>query len=199
MLGALEHLGASSVLDIGSGTGRVLSFLKTRRPDITVRGIEPVEELREVAYAKGISSDELTDGDALDLVFPAGRFDLVCAFGVLHHVRTPARAIGEMLRVARQGIFISDSNNFGQGPGWLRAAKQLTNAFGLWPLANFIKTHGRGYDVSAGDGVSYSYSVFTDLEKIRLRCRSVHLFNTSNSGVNPYRTASHVALLGLLP
>lgn len=197
MLAAIDFLGVKSVLDVGSGTGRVISRIKKARPDLVVRGVEPVEELRKVGHANGIGPDELVAGDALALGYRDGEFDLVCEFGVLHHIKTPARAVAEMLRVARKAVFISDSNNFGQGGTLGRTFKQLFNAVGLWPVVDLIKTHGRGYTISEGDGLAYSYSVFNNYAQIKLQCRSVHVINTVAGGVNPYRTASHVALLGI--
>jgi len=86
------------------------------------------------------------------LAFADGSFDLVCEFGVLHHIPRPELAISEMLRVAKKAIFISDSNNFGQGGKFSRFLKQAINALGLWPATNMIKTKGRGFTLSAGDG-----------------------------------------------
>lgn len=197
MLGATDYLGVRSILDIGSGTGRALAEIKRQRPDIRVTGIEPVRELREIGHGKGIGIDELIDGDALALDFRDGEFDLVCEFGVLHHIRTPARAVAEMLRVGHKAVFISDSNNFGQGGAVSRMVKQTVNALGLWPVMDYIKTRGKGYTISEGDGLGYSYSVFNNYEQIKTRCRSVHLLNTLPAGIDPYRTASHVALLGV--
>jgi len=197
MLSVIDFFRIRSILDIGSGTGRVISQIKKSRPDIIVKGIEPVKELREVAYNRGISPDELSDGDALALQFGDAEFDLVCEFGVLHHIRNPELVVKEMLRVAGKAIFISDSNNFGQGSFLVRSIKQLINMVGLWRLADLIKTRGRGYIISEGDGLAYSYSVFNNYRQISRRCKSIHIFNTNPAGVNPYRTASHVALLGI--
>jgi ubiquinone/menaquinone biosynthesis C-methylase UbiE len=193
----LNYLNIRSILDIGSGTGRVVSYMKKICPEVKVIGIEPVAALREIGYANGISKDELIDGDAISLDFAASQFDLVCEFGVLHHLREPSRAVSEMLRVADKAVFISDSNNFGQGSFASRFAKQCLNRARLWPFANFIKTKGQGYSVTDGDGISYSYSVFNDYKKIKKECRSVHLLNTKDGDVNPYSTASHIALLGI--
>ncbi len=194
----ITHHGFKSVLDVGSGTGRALAYLKARHPDVRFVGIEPVKELREVGYRAGLSVAELVDGDALALPYAAGEFDLVCEFAVLHHVRTPSRVVTEMLRVASRAVFISDCNNFGQGGRLTRALKQALDAAGLWPLANWIKTRGRGYSETEGDGLFYSYSVFNDLPSIRRACRKLHLLNTAGgpSG-NLYRTAPHVAVLGI--
>jgi hypothetical protein len=102
-----------------------------------------------------------------------------------------------MLRVASKAVFISDSNNFGQGGFLGRTVKQTLRSLRLWPLADFVKTRGKGYLISEGDGLAYSYSVFSNYEQISASCQSVHVLNTVPAGKNPYRSASHVALLGI--
>jgi len=193
---AIDYYGIHSILDIGAGTGRVARYLKDRYPHLKIASIEPVNELREIGYARGLSREELIEGDVLDIKFKEGEFDLVCEFGVLHHVKDPALAVKEMLRVSKIGIFVSDSNNFGQGSFWARSIKQLLNGLRLWGLADYIKTKGKGYSISKGDGLFYSYSVFNNYKQIRNQCH-IHIFNTNPAGINPYRTASHVALLAI--
>lgn len=193
----IDHLEAKSVLDLGSGTGRAIAFLKQKHPRLKVVGLEPVKELREVGYQNGISREELIDGSGLELPFGEGEFDIVCEFGVLHHVKTPDIMVKEMLRVAKKAIFISDANNFGQGSFMGRSVKQLLNLFGLWQLAYLAKTKGNGYTISEGDGLAYSYSVFNDYKQIKEKCSRVSLLNTTDGKINFYRTASHVALLGI--
>jgi SAM-dependent methyltransferase len=197
LLGSIEYLGIRSILDIGSGTGRAIQYLNHHRPDIRVVGVEPVKELREIAYSRGVSTSDLVDGDATALAYHSGEFDLVCEFGVLHHIRRPELAVGEMLRVAAKAIYISDSNNFGNGSATSRFIKQSIRRVGLWPVANFLNTKGKGYTFSQEDGVSYSYSVFNNYKQISHLCSRVHVVNTNGGRINPYRTASHVALLGI--
>lgn len=190
----IEYTGAQSVLDIGSGTGRALRFLAGRHPKLSLLGIEPVAELRERAYAQGVSRDCLVAGDALRLAGDANSFDIVCEFGALHHIRDHQRAAGEMARVAALGVFLSDGNNFGQGSFLSRSLKQMLHATGLWPIANFIKSRGKGYEYSEGDGVYYSYSIFSSLPLVRAKFPIIHQLNTSPAGANLYRTASTVAV-----
>jgi len=197
MIAAIPRLGIRSVLDIGSGTGRALRQLKASLPDVRIVGIEPSEALRLEGYRNGLTEEELVDGDAQALNYATGSFDLVCEFGSLHHMPRPSDAVAEMLRVAHRAVFISDANNFGQGGRLARIVKQGLNACGLWPLADFIKTRGKGYTISEGDGLAYSYSVFDDYRQIEKVCGSVHIVNTAGGRINPYRTASHVALLGI--
>jgi ubiquinone/menaquinone biosynthesis C-methylase UbiE len=193
----IEYHDIKSVLDVGSGTGRAIRFLKARHPDVRFVGIEPVEELRNIGYAAGLSPDELRDGDVNKLQETDGEFDLVCEFAVLHHVPKPALAVAEMLRVARKAIYISDANNFGQGGLAARSLKQTIKALGLWRLFDFLRTGGKGYHVSAGDGLFYSYSVYDNFPQIRSACKSVHQFNTVDAGVCLVRSSPHVAILGL--
>lgn len=197
MVSALRFHRIQSVLDVGAGTGRVALALKKECPEVRVLSVEPNAALREEGYRQGLSREEMRDGDATKLPFSDGQFDWVCEFGALHHIRQPDRAVAEMLRVAKRGIFISDSNNFGQGSPWARALKQTANAFGLWPLLDWIKTKGKGYTFTEGDGLAYSYSVFNNYAQIKNACRTVHVLNTMAAGINPYRTAPHVALLGV--
>jgi len=197
MISVIDYLEIRSILDVGCGTGRGLHKISREMPGISIVGVEPSAELREVGHAKGLLKTQLIDGDAMNLDFGDGSFDLVCEFGALHHIPLPSKAISEMLRVSRKAIFISDCNNFGQGSGFSRLLKQGINAFGLWPLADWIKTRGRRYIISEGDGLSYSYSIFNDYKQIKEKCECVHLLNTADAGPNLYRTSTHMARLGI--
>jgi ubiquinone/menaquinone biosynthesis C-methylase UbiE len=198
MTAMMDFLGIGSVLDVGSGTGFALLKLKEKMPHVRAVGVEPSPAQRSVGYCKGLSEAELVDGDAMRLAFADDSFDLVCEFGALHHIPRPELAISEMLRVARKAIFVCDTNNFGQGNKYLRLLKQAINSLGLWPAANLIKTKMRGYILSDGDGVMYSYSVFTNYKQISKRCTTVYLLNVAKGAPNLYRTSSHVALLGIV-
>lgn len=196
LAGLSEHFGARSVLDVGCGTGRALRYLKARQPQLQITGIEPSAELRAVGHAAGIGVDELVAGDATHLAFADNSFDIVCEFGVLHHLERPRLAVAEMLRVARIGIFISDDNHFAAGSLLGRRVKRGLNSLGLWKAAYRLRTGGKGYRISEGDGLSYPYSVFDDLAFVRAQCGAVQLANTADGGPDLYATAAHVALFG---
>ncbi|MCC0177654.1 class I SAM-dependent methyltransferase [Waterburya agarophytonicola K14] len=197
MLSTLDYLEVKSILDVGSGTGRTIKYIKKHRPAIEILGIEPVAELRDIAYTQGISKDELIPGDATNLSFQDNEFDLVCEFGVLHHIKKPEIAVSEMLRVAKKSIFISDNNHLAHGSPLIRLTKYFLHSLGLWKLAHLIKTKGRGFTISKGDGLSYPYTVFDNYEQIEQECQTTHLLSTKQSKINLYRTASHIALLGI--
>jgi ubiquinone/menaquinone biosynthesis C-methylase UbiE len=191
------HYNFKSILDVGSGTGRAVRYLSNKLPSVRVVGIEPVPALRAVGYNNGIPSSMLVDGDATKLNYPDSCFDLVCELGVLHHLPCPRKAVAEMLRVARRGVFISDSNRFGHGSILSRYTKLLLWKFCLWPFVNWIKTRGRGYNYGDGDGVAYSYSVFDDYAYISSCCRSVMVFNLDGAGRCALTGAPHVGILAL--
>ncbi len=197
MLSLIDMFEINSILDIGSGTGRQVKKLLDLKPGIKIIGIEPSKELRKIGYKKNINPKVLIDGNAMSLNFDDGEFDLVCEFAALHHLPFPEKAVSEMLRVSKKGIFISDCNNFGQGSFITRSAKQILNKLGLWKVFNLIKTQGKRYTFSAGDGLAYSYSVFSNYNLIKKNCKNVHLLNTRNAGHNLYKTSSEIALFGI--
>ena len=192
----IVHYRYTSILDVGSGTGRCLRYLKAMFPDLRIVGIEPSPELRKVGHDNGLSQEDLVDGDAMKLAFSNGSFDLVCEFGVLHHIKFPRQMIDEMLRVAKYSVFISDDNHFANGSFTNQITKRLLRRLSLWKLAYWLRTGGKGYGISEGDGLSYAYSVFDDYDYIRAYCRHVHLTNTQGNGADLFRTARNVALFG---
>ena len=193
MAAMIEQQGLKTVLDIGSGTGRALLYLKDRG-DLELLGIEPSADLREIGYQKGLTESQLVDGDALSLDFADNSFDLVCSFGVLHHIKDHRQAVAEMTRVARKAVFISDANNFGQGSALSRLAKQGIKAIGLWKLFDLVRTKGKGYHYSEGDGVFYSYSIFDDVPIVKSKFPDIMYMSTRPSGNNLYRTAQTIAM-----
>lgn len=184
--------GAKSLLDVGSGTGRVLSHFANR--SINVIDVEPSAHLRANGYTKGLHEGPLIDIDATRLAFSDSSFDIVCAFGVPHHVRDHTAAVREMTRVARISIFISDSNIFGHGSAPTRLLKQTLRATRLWRLFDWDRTSGKSWHFSEGDGLFYSYSLFDDDPILRDKFNHLRWMATRPSASNLYRSASSVAV-----
>lgn len=162
-------LNCSSLLDVGCGTGRAIKSFLATRPDLRIHGIEPVEAMVRNAIEKnGISSDLISVGDGNRLRFPDASFDIVCEFAILHHVKNPETVISEMTRVARKAIFLADSNRFGQGSRISRYTKLFLYKVGLWRAFDYVRTGGKGYMISDGDGLFYSYSVYDSYQQLSL-------------------------------
>jgi ubiquinone/menaquinone biosynthesis C-methylase UbiE len=155
----IEYHGIRSVLDVGSGTGRALRYLKSRHPGVRFVGIEPVEALRKVGHAAGLSSDELRDGDVNALQADDGEFDLVCEFAVLHHVPQPSQAVGEMLRVARKA-------------GWLVSLSKRSTHWGYGGLLITCVRAARAITFRQGTGFSIPIPSLTITTKFVRRARA---------------------------
>jgi ubiquinone/menaquinone biosynthesis C-methylase UbiE len=194
---ALNRIGAKRVLDVGSGTGRGIGYLLADG-GFDVHGIEPVPALIERAVENGIPRERLTQGSGERLPFDDGSFDAVLAIGVLHHVPDADAVIAEMQRVARRAIFISDANRFGRSGAALGLFKLLLAKTRVWPLAFRVRTLGKGYVVTEGDGVAYSYSVYDSVGRFRDWADELEIIATTPTRVGswfgPLLTASHVLL-----
>src|SRR3989442_350042 len=79
--GFIGFVGVKSILDVGAGTGRSLHYWKEHVPGCRVVGVEPSADLREMGYQKGISKNDLIEGDGGKLPFESGEIDLVTCFG----------------------------------------------------------------------------------------------------------------------
>jgi len=202
LFSVLRTLEVRSLLDVGSATGRGLPRLAEGLSNTLICGVEPVEALVRQGIASGANQGLpllLASGDALP--FADKSFDAVCEFAILHHVPDPARVIQEMLRVARDVVVISDANRFGQGSLPLRIIKLLLYKLKLWNVFDFLRTRGKGYQVSAGDGVFYSYSVYDNFRQIQHWAEKIYLFSNgealSSSWFHPLLTSGSVLLIAI--
>jgi SAM-dependent methyltransferase len=95
------------VLDVGCGFGlETLRLARLVAPDGAVSGIDLstdfIAEARRRATAAGLDVD-LVPGDAQQLPFPDGAFDVTRAERVLIYLDHPRRALAELARVTRPG------------------------------------------------------------------------------------------------
>jgi ubiquinone/menaquinone biosynthesis C-methylase UbiE len=164
ILAALKGRVVELLIDLGTGTGRMLELLKDHyRRGI---GIDASREMIAVARAKltaaNIAHAQVRLGDIADLDGTAGRADLIVIHQVLHYFDDPGRAIaqarralkpgGEMLIVdfapheleflraehAHRRLGLSDA----QMQGWARAA-----GLGVSELITFPPTNAGGLTV----------------------------------------------------
>ena len=163
----LKMLDARSVLDVGTATGFRIHDLRSVLPDAFLCGVEPVDALLGVARRNDVlTSGALIRGTGFALPFADKSFDVVCEFATLHHVDRPEMFVREMLRVARKAVLISDSNRFGQGSFLARLAKLAMFKTGAWPVFDWLRTRGKGYRITDGDGLCYSYSVYDSYDQL---------------------------------
>jgi SAM-dependent methyltransferase len=167
MASFVSTLGISSMLDLGCGTGRGEMYFAQRHPSLRVVGVEPVKALIDHAiHENGVSTGQMVQASGEALPFPDASFDGVCELGVLHHVREPAIVVREMMRVARKAVFLSDHNRFGATSLEMGLLKMALYRAGLWGLTYRLRTGGKGYSLTEGDGLAYSYSVYDSFDSL---------------------------------
>lgn len=202
VIAVLRSLEIQSILDVGSANGRGLPEFASALPGAFICGVEPVAALIQQGVAAGITSSvPLIQASGETLPFADDSFDVVSEFSVLHHVPNPSDVITEMLRVARRGVVIVDSNRFGQGSLPARLLKVLLYKCRLWRAFDFVRTRGKRYQFSEGDGLFYSYSVYDSYHLIaKWADRILVLPNGpvhSPSWFHPLLTAEGVILIAI--
>lgn len=94
-----------SMLDLGTGTGRILQLLAPRYRRAI--GIDASRDMLAVARSNldkdGILSASVRHGDILNLPLDAGDYDLVTIHQVLHFLEEPELALAEAARMLKPG------------------------------------------------------------------------------------------------
>lgn len=92
-----------SVLDVGSGNGRLARIIMDRRPDVKIHGLEvlkwPEQQIETSLY------------DGLAIPFERDAWDFCLACDVLHHSHAPEKLFAELVRVSKRGIVVKEHNS----------------------------------------------------------------------------------------
>lgn len=157
--------GDERALDVGTGAGTLALALAPLVREVV--GVDIVKELLERARANAPANVTFVEGDATNLPFESGSFDLVCTRRTLHHIAHPEPALAEMVRVTAPGgrVFVDDQiapvdplaaldlDRFEQArdPSHTRTLpdidfRQLFEANGLVLLQERFQTHRRELD-----------------------------------------------------
>src|SRR5947207_1076939 len=105
----IAEAGPRDLLDIGTGTGRVLEILAPRVANAL--GVDQSREMLAVARVNleraGLENGMVRLGDMYQLPLPDACFDAIVIHQVLHYAERPADAIAEAARVLRpEGVLI---------------------------------------------------------------------------------------------
>jgi ubiquinone/menaquinone biosynthesis C-methylase UbiE len=99
---------AEAVLDVGCGTGNLLTEVAKRWPRARLAGVEPAREmLAKAGRRPSLAGAELRQGVAEDLPFADGVFDATLSMLVLQEFPDRRAALGEMRRVTRPGGIVA--------------------------------------------------------------------------------------------
>ena len=96
----------ASVLDVGTGPGRLLVEIARARPDLRVTGLDLAPGMVEAARGNLTGFGERANavvGDVNDLPFQDDAFDLIVSTLSVHHWADPAGGGAQLARVLRPG------------------------------------------------------------------------------------------------
>jgi ubiquinone/menaquinone biosynthesis C-methylase UbiE len=105
---------SGTVLDVGTGSGRVVLRLAALNPALAIDAIDLSNSMltlaRTNAARKGITNVRFHVGDAKQLPYDDGAFDLVLCHQLLHQLPDPVIALREIRRVTKPdgGLLVRD-------------------------------------------------------------------------------------------
>ena len=106
----LDPGGQDRLLDVGTGSGRFAMALTKLVPEGSVAGIDPARDrlltARDTITIQGLGRFELIHGRAEALPFAPHVFDCACLMFSLHHFADPAKSLGEIRRVVKDGAHV---------------------------------------------------------------------------------------------
>jgi len=100
--------GDERAVDSGTGAGTLALALAPLVREVV--GVDVVPELLDRARKDAPANVTFVEGDATNLPFETGSFDLSCTRRTLHHIAHPDPAIAELARVTAPGgrVFVDD-------------------------------------------------------------------------------------------
>jgi ubiquinone/menaquinone biosynthesis C-methylase UbiE len=134
------------LLDVGCGPGSITRGLAERLAPGEVVGVdlsgETLAGARADAAARGLTNLRYEEASVYALPFPDASFDVAYAHQVFQHLREPAAALAEMLRVVRPGGLVG-----------VRDVDWATMAY--WPqdpwIDRFVEVHFRTWYRNGGE------------------------------------------------
>ncbi len=148
---------SGDVLDIGTGPAQIPIKLALRNPSFIIHGIDMSEAMLRKAAVDAVQWGVemrilLNYGDAKDLPYDPGLFDMVLCNSVLHRVADPIRLIREMARVCKDSgaLLLRD----------LRRPNRLLCRYHLW-------RHGASYEGKMRELFEASVRAAYTLEELR--------------------------------
>ena len=144
-IGFVERFASGKrVLEVGCGTGLLLERIAGFASE--AKGVDLSPGMLEHAAKRGL---DVVEGSATALPFESDRFDVVCSFKVLAHVRDIATALAEMMRVTRPG------------------GVMVLEFYNPWSLRGLVKKLGPAGHISEQTKESAVYTRFDTPSEVR--------------------------------
>jgi ubiquinone/menaquinone biosynthesis C-methylase UbiE len=129
-----------SLLDIGTGPGRLLLELHQLSPGMRLVGIDispsMVVKARQNMADAGLSEAiEIKEGNASQIPFGGDSFDIVVSTGSIHHWKDPLAGLNEVHRVLKPGAYALMYDLVSDTPKSI--LKEMAREFGRWRVSLF--------------------------------------------------------------
>jgi len=142
------------LLDVGCGTGPMISLLAKEYPDKHYVGVDLTPKMIEVAKAKNLANTEWIVGDAENLPIGDACYDIVINSQSYHHYPNPQAFMNEVMRVLRPGgLFVMrDNTTDNKALAWAvnHIELPLANVFGKGDVRMSTLDEVRTYCENAG-------------------------------------------------
>jgi SAM-dependent methyltransferase len=138
------------IADIGCGSGEITSRLAASYPGARLVGVDILES--SVAYARRRHAVlaprvRFEQGDAFELAFGDGEFDLVVCRHMTQSVPEPQRVLSELRRICRPGGWV---HVLSEDYAMIHAAAAAVDPDRLWHEGVIAFTHATGTDARVG-------------------------------------------------
>lgn len=110
VLKMLNNYSFQNLLDIGCGTGNLLSLIQEKYQNLQLSGIDISPNMLKIAHDKLGAKANLKVADSEDLPFEDESFDIITCVDSFHHYPHPEKVLEEIMRVLKSEgrIIIAD-------------------------------------------------------------------------------------------
>jgi len=140
MLAAAQLRGHERVLDLGCGAGHTAFAFAAKSREVVAYDLTPamLEQARAGAAERGLANLRFRQGDAAELGFEDGAFDVVTSRLSAHHYTRPRAVMAEVARVlAPGGVFLLSDTVAPEDP----ARDSFLNCFELLRDPSHVRDH----------------------------------------------------------
>ena len=132
----LNQFSFNNILDVGCGTGNLLSLISSKY-EVQIGGIDLSQDMLNIARNKLNKNADLRLGDSETLPFADSSFEMVICTDSFHHYPHPENVLLEIKRVLKPG------GNFILADPWLPTPfRQFTNIFMPFNKDGDVKIYG---------------------------------------------------------
>ncbi len=97
----IEVKSGQKLLDVGCGTGILLETLENNHTDIILAGVDPTQEMLDIAEKRLSKKVRLEQSYAEKLPFETETVDIIISCNMFHYVREPNIALKEAMRILK--------------------------------------------------------------------------------------------------